>query len=195
MSMYKRVKKDTKWTIQKLGKFNIDSIKDEILTFNEEWLLDISRKNTGTTHMNTFMFRLFATDYTWMPGQPLITEYVNNFKTDGARKQASEIYKILEDYYSGKVVRCEIIKLKAQSEVYKHTDGGAMLHYSRRVHIPIITDKLATFTVMNNTLHMEEAGWYEINNQLPHSVLNASNIDRIHMIIDILPDDMLNYYG
>lgn len=193
--MYERVKKDTKWTIQKLGSFDIFHIKEEVKTFEEEWFLDVSRQNKGTTHMNTHMFRLFATDYEWIPGTPINTEYINNFKTDLAREQAYSIYRELESYYSGKVIRCEIIRLSKHSEVYKHTDGGALLHYSRRVHIPIITDKNVTFTVMDNTIHMEEGKWYEINNQLPHSVKNASDIDRVHMIVDILPDDMLHYKG
>lgn len=195
MSMYKRVKKDTKWTIQKLGSFDISAIKKEVSEFTDEWFLDISRQNKGATHMNTHMFRLFQTDYEWVPGTPVITEYINNFKNQDSREQAYTIYKELESYYSGKVIRCEIIKLKSHSDVYKHTDGGAILHYSRRVHIPLITHKDVTFTVMNNTLHMEEGIWYEINNQLPHSVSNGSDIDRVHMIIDILPDDMLNYSG
>lgn len=192
--MYKRVKKDTKWTIQKLGNFDISAIKKEVNKFDAEWFLDISRQNKGTTHINTHMFRLFATDYEWVPGTKIETEYVNNFKTQEAREQAYVIYKELESYYSGKVIRCEIIKLSKKSEVYKHTDGGALLHYSRRVHIPLITNKDVTFTVMDNTLHMEEGCWYEINNQLPHSVSNKSDIDRVHMIIDILPDDMLTYH-
>lgn len=193
--MYKRVKKDTKWTIQNLGKFNISEIKKEIESYTDEWLLDVSRQAIGTTHMHTQMYRLSATDYEWIPGTPLITEYVNSLKTKNANSQLFDIYNKLEYYYSGKVIRCEFIKLKANSEVYKHTDGGPLLHYSRRVHIPLITNNLSTFTVMNNTVHMEEGGWYEINNQLPHAVKNYGNSDRIHIIIDIMPDDMINYKG
>ena len=34
---------------------------------------------------------------------------------------------------------------------------------------------------------------YEINNQLPHSVKNPTEKDRVHIIIDIMPYDMINY--
>ena len=47
MSMYKRLKKDTKWSIIDLGKFKIDSIKSEVLQFSEEW-------NWFTTRQKTF---------------------------------------------------------------------------------------------------------------------------------------------
>ena len=95
------------------------------------------------------------------------------------------------NYYSGKVIRCEIIKMDPKSHIGKHTDGGPILHYSRRIHIPIITREEIKFTVMDNEVHMKEGGWYEINNQLPHSVDNPTETHRVHMIIDILPDDML----
>jgi hypothetical protein len=36
---------------------------------------------------------------------------------------------------------------------------------------------------------MLEGIGYEINNQLPHSVDNPSNEDRVHLIIDILPNE------
>lgn len=191
--MYKRVKKDTKWTINHLGVFEISNIKKEVELFEEEWFLDVSRQAIGTTHMNTQMFRLCSTDYEWVPGSPIITEYINKLKNKNSQDELFKIYKYLEDLYSGSIIRCEIIKLKKFSKVYKHTDGGALLHYSRRVHLPLVTNKDVTFTVMDNTIHMLEGNGYEINNQLPHAVDNNSNCDRIHMIIDILPDDMVNY--
>lgn len=191
--MYKRLKKDSKWSILKLGSFKTEAIKEEILAFNDEWLLDTSRQNFGYVHYATQMFRLCATDYDWIPGTPIETIYHNSFKTEGALKELADIYNQLEEYYCGKVIRCEAIKLSPNSEVLRHTDGGALLHYSRRIHIPIITDPSITFTVMDDTIHMEESGWYEINNQMPHGVNNPSDIERTHLIIDILPDDMLNY--
>ena len=191
--MYKRQKKDTKWTIQKIGNVDIFNIKKEISNFDLEWNLDTSRQNIGMTHRKTQMFRLFATEYTWVPGTNLITEHFNDLKNKESKKELENIYKFLELYYSGKVIRCEIIKLFANSEILKHTDGGALLHYSRRVHIPIFTEKNITFTVLDNTVHMEEGCVYEINNQLPHSVKNPTEKDRVHIIIDIMPYDMINY--
>jgi hypothetical protein len=191
--MYQRIKKDTKWSILELGKFKIDTIKEEISNFSEEWLLDTSRQNHGLIHRTTEMFRICATPYDWNPLDPIITTQYNSFKNEGSIKELKDIYKKLEEYYSGKIIRCEVIKLYAGTQVHKHIDGGALLNYSRRVHIPIITNDNVTFTVMNNTINMKEAGWYEINNQMPHAVNNPSTQDRVHIIIDILPNDMLNY--
>jgi hypothetical protein len=191
--MYKRLKKNTEWSILNLGEFNIESIKNEVSNFSEEWLLDNSRQKKGYTHADTEMFRICETDYEWVVGQPLITNQRNSLKTKLAQDELDLIHKTLEEYYSGKIIRSEFIKLKANSFIRKHVDGGAMLHYSRRVHIPIITNPLTTFTVMDNTIHMKEGLWYEINNQMPHAVVNATNFDRTHLIVDVMPDDMLYY--
>ena len=191
--MYKRIKKDTSWSIQELGKFNITAIKAEILDFSEEWLIDTSRQDNNYTHSQTEMFRLCETDYSWSPGNKIETVYVNDFKTKDARTELLDIYKELEYYYSGKIIRCEVIKMPAMHDIPKHVDGGALLNYSRRVHVPVITNKDVFFTVMDNTVNMKEGVWYEINNQMPHSVSNKSHSDRVHLIIDILPNDMVSY--
>jgi aspartyl/asparaginyl beta-hydroxylase (cupin superfamily) len=47
--------------------------------------------------------------------------------------------------------------------------------------------------VADNKIHMKKDQWYEINNQLPHEVDNPTEIERIHLIIDILPDEMLYF--
>jgi hypothetical protein len=191
--MYKRIKKDTSWSIQDLGAFNVSAIKAEVSKFSEEWLLDTSRQDNNYTHSKTQMFRICETDYGWVPGSNLETFNVNSFKSEEANNELLDIYKKLEYYYSGKIIRCEAIKMPAMHDIPKHVDGGALLNYSRRVHVPIITNKDVFFTVMDNTVNMKEGGWYEINNQMPHSVSNKSHMDRVHLIIDILPDDMINY--
>lgn len=191
--MYKRIKKDTKWTIMHLGIFKIDSIKKELMSYSDEWLIDTSRQKMGHVHSNTQMFRICETDYYWIPNTEINTVYSNSLKTEEANKELNDIFAELEEYYSGKVIRCEFIKMLPNSKVLRHTDGGPILHYSRRVHVPIITSPKITFTVMDNTINMKESEWYEINNQMPHEVDNPTDLERIHMIIDILPDEMLYF--
>lgn len=191
MSMYERVKKDSKWTILELGSFDISDIKAEIEQYSDEWFIDTSRQDNAVVHGQTNMYRICATDYDWVAGSPIETIQYNSLKTEKGIKQLQDIYNILQDYYNGKVVRCEFIKLPAHRQVLKHVDGKALLHYARRVHIPLITNDKVMFTVNNNTINMKEAVWYEINNQMPHAVDNPSDEDRIHLIIDTLPDQML----
>lgn len=192
--MYKRLKKDTKWSIIDLGKFKIDSIKSEVLQFSEEWNWFTTRQKTFYTHRDTQMFPICLSDETnWDPRNNVEVTQMNRFKNEESNFEIDAIFTKLKEYYSGEIIRCEVVKLPARTNIRTHVDGGPLLHYSRRVHIPIITNENVTFTVMRNTINMEEGTWYEINNQMTHAANNNSDLDRVHIIIDILPNDMLQY--
>jgi hypothetical protein len=192
--MYKRLKKDTKWSIIDLGKFKIDSIKSEVLQFSEEWNWFTTRQKTFYTHRDTQMFPICLSDETnWDPRNDVEVTQMNRFKKEESNFEIDSIFSKLKEYYSGEIIRCEVVKLPARTSIRTHVDGGPLLHYSRRVHIPIITNENVTFTVMSNTINMQEGTWYEINNQMTHAANNNSDLDRVHMIIDILPNDMLQY--
>lgn len=192
--MYERLKKDTKWSILKLGNFKTNFIKDEIIVFDKEWDLDISRQNKYFTHVNTKVFNIISSNFeNWHPGSKIEVVKHNQFKSIKANNQLNIIFDILEKYYCGIIISCEVVKLSKNSNVRVHVDGGALLHYARRIHVPIVTNKDITFIVMDNEIHMQESGWYEINNQMRHGANNPTDQDRIHLIIDIFPDNMINY--
>lgn len=184
--MQKEKKKNTQWSIDLLGECQVDKIKEEILSFSNEWFLDTSRQEIFKTHKDTQMFQLRYMDYEWQPGNTIDYKDVNSFNSIQAQEQVSQIFNKLESHFDGRVVRAEVIKMLANTEVKAHVDGGNMLYVSRRCHVPIITNKDVFFTVMNNTINMEEGKIYEINNGMPHAVKNSSNIDRVHLILDIL---------
>jgi hypothetical protein len=192
--MYERLKKDTNWSILKLGDFKTNFIKDEIINFNEEWYLDDSRQKKYYTHQNTQTFKFLSSNFeTWFPGSDIEVVKHNELKTNKAKEQLNSIFNILKEYYCGIIISCEAVKLLKNTNVRIHVDGGPLLHYARRIHVPIITNKNISFTVMDETIHMKESGWYEINNQMRHGANNPTNEDRIHLIIDVFPDNMINY--
>jgi aspartyl/asparaginyl beta-hydroxylase (cupin superfamily) len=71
--------------------------------------------------------------------------------------------------------------------VSEHTDKGDYLSTVRRFHIPIITNDLVSYTVNGERVHMKQGECWEINNLKSHSVLNESDTDRVHLLIDIFP--------
>jgi hypothetical protein len=184
--------KDTKFTIEKQFPVAIDLIKANVESFGSEWFLDTSRQENFVTHSQTNMYQIKYLDYAWMPGDPINITEINKMPSQEAEKQLQDIFAKIEKEYNGKVVRAEIIKMLKNTKIRKHVDKGEMLSVSRRCHIPIITNPNVFFTVFNNTVNMEEGYCYEINNCLPHAVENNSNLDRVHIIIDILPN---SYFG
>ena len=59
------------------------------------------------------------------------------------------------------------------------------------MHIPIITNDKVVFAVGGQEKYMQVGELWEINNELVHTVANHGDEDRIHLIIDWVP----NYTG
>lgn len=191
MSMSNLLKKDTKFTIAEIGSIETNFIKSEIDLFTEEWNQNTSRQDNNIVHVNTKMYPIRFFSYDWVRGQDIDVQEVNSFKTIEAIKQLNDIYLFLESYYSGRVVRAEIVKMMPHTQIVRHVDGGEMLTITRRCHIPITTADEVYFGVFGNSINMKVGSIYEINNLLPHEVQNNSDVERDHLILDILPFEML----
>jgi len=97
-----------------------------------------------------------------------------------ATKKISELTKS-----NCSVIRFIITNLPANTVVDEHRDKANSFKLYNRVHIPLITNDKVLFTVGEETINMPVGEMYEINNndQL-HGVVNSSNQDRLHIILD-----------
>ena len=101
-------------------------------------------------------------------------------------KEIVELENILKTFYgSGFLVRLIIDKMLANTTIPKHVDGGTVGY---RHHIPIITNTGVVFTVGGENKHMMQGEIWEINNQLPHAVVNYGE-DRVHLIADWITEN------
>lgn len=100
-----------------------------------------------------------------------------------------EIIKLFPGYVK---VRGEIATLLPGVELPLHTDIVWFHKYCRRIHIPIITNKDCYQQFENRTSHLEFAKIYEINNRIMHGAGNLGNSQRIHLILDLLSDNIYN---
>lgn len=187
--MKQLIDKKLNWGIVNHQTFNVSGIKDEVEQYYSEWLIDTSRQDQYITHENTFMYQLSELDYMWSMKEDVTCYKKNSFSTDKAISELSHIYKTLEYHVDGRVVRCEIINMNANSRVRDHKDRSDVLYLSRRFHIPLKTNAYCFFTVNTQTVNMLEGNLYEINNTKWHNVKNLSIENRIHLIIDVLPNE------
>ena len=182
------VLKNTSWQIhENNNQFSIDKMINDVLSFDKEWYLDESRQKGTATHKDTKMYQIRFFSYEWDIGDDEVPKQINSFNSKEANQEFSTMCAFLENFYEGKVVRAEVISMSPKSDISPHVDSGTMLNLARRVHIPLVTSEDVLFTVFNKTVNMKVGNWYEINNYLPHSVINKSNKERIHIILDILP--------
>jgi aspartyl/asparaginyl beta-hydroxylase (cupin superfamily) len=80
------------------------------------------------------------------------------------------------------------MKMPPGSAIPEHVDSGPALINCHRVHIPITTNDKVVFMVGGEKKYMQAGEFWEINNALEHSVENHGDKDRIHLIIDWMPN-------
>lgn len=171
------------------GFYDVRAIADHISSFGDEWSINTSRQDTFIEHRhtNTYFIHDYAPDWQWKQpykGSNVCTDPVLN-------DLVSPIIKDLEAKHNGKVGKAMLIKLKADTSIEPHVDGGLYLGVSRRNHIAIITNPDVDFMVGGEVKNMKVGECWEINNFREHAVNNRSSQDRIHLLVDILPYHVL----
>jgi hypothetical protein len=85
-------------------------------------------------------------------------------------------------------VRALFARLAGHGRIDAHTDGLFSLLKCHRIHIPVITNDQVVFTIGGEDKALAEGEMWEINNATLHAVDNHSDADRIHLIIDWVPN-------
>lgn len=168
-----------------LGVFDVSQIKDRIQSFKAEWELNKSRQERYKLfHGDSKNIFVTDIDATWDGfGYPLVKHTID----EKLNELTAPIVKKLETMLGGKVGKCVFINLPAGKKVMPHVDLGYYLNSVHRCHIPIQTHEDISFTLGGESIYMREGLGYEINNSRQHSVDNNSTVDRIHLMIDIMP--------
>lgn len=78
-----------------------------------------------------------------------------------------------------------IVNLLAGGEVFEHKDEGVYAEYYTRYHLVVHSLDGNVFTVNHENAIMREGELWSFNHRVPHSVLNFSTEDRIHIIFDV----------
>ena len=165
--------------------YDVEHIADYIKSFDAEWYYDTTRQETFKHHKHTTSYPI----YEMQMQKPFNVELKcqnSNFVT-----MIDSIFKDLELVYNGHVTKAIFINLPAGKKVDGHYDEGDYLGMVRRVHIPIITNPDVDFIINEETKNMKLGDCWEINNSRFHEVNNRSKEDRVHLLIDILPN---HYY-
>ena len=169
--------------------FDIKKIKKEIELIDAEWNLNKTRQ-TRSYNEHGQTKSLFITNFplSWDGnGYPLsYTSYNVNLVN-----LTKDIINVLENKFNGKVGRCLYIILPKGKSVGQHVDHGYYLSNVHRLHIPIITNNNVLFHLGTETTNLKEGKCYEINNKILHSVENLGDCDRIHLLVDIIPTELI----
>ncbi len=83
-----------------------------------------------------------------------------------------------------------LLKLNAGAIIKEHRD--AELHFEKgeiRIHIPVVTNDDVEFYLDKERIFLKEGECWYMNFNLPHSIINNSKVNRIHLVIDAVVNE------
>ena len=109
----------------------------------------------------------------WMDGAIHLTE---------ARKIIFELMATVKGERLGRVM---VNKLIPGGRVFPHADTPEHANYWDRYHVVLQSRPGCNFRCGDETVHMQTGQVWWFQNAIEHEVVNNSDLDRIHMIVDI----------
>jgi hypothetical protein len=121
----------------------------------------------------------------WRPGQePIIMLSTNSSPLALA---AEAFAQRLKSHFGGVIAKLFLAELPAGGEISPHRDLAEALTRSHRCHLPIVTNPDTDMMIGDEGFHLAPGIAYEFDNTRKHSVRNAGDTRRVHLICDILP--------
>jgi hypothetical protein len=182
-------KKEEDFNFRKHAQYDISKIKKHVETFTSEWIIDTKRQEISPIHKETNTYYVYRNNLMWNSGEEFVTKKISNDQV--LLDLLEPIIKDLETIHNGVRGNVLLIKLTAKENIPIHDDRGDYLMLSRRNHIPVITVGDVVFGVGSERVSMSAGECWEINNYRFHWVDNNSDIDRVHLLIDIMPKSEL----
>lgn len=167
-----------------IGNVDVSFVKEKLKEIDESlWLENTIRQEVFNVHKHTETIDLmWDMESLYSNSKGTIHPNFYKFNIDSLLETLKPTYQT--QYGDGDFIRVVLVKLKKNTMIYPHMDNGDSLSACKRTHIAIITNPKVTFTVGDETKYLKEGEIWEINNQNMHSVVNDSDEDRIHFIID-----------
>lgn len=169
--------------------------------FSEEKLLsdlEICKSYNFTSHFNK---NDYSGEWTSIALRSQNGEVDNIFALPQGEEKYKDTQLLQECHYFREIVdsfECEkesirLLNLKPGSVIKEHTDYN--LGYEDgifRIHIPITTNEKVHFFINSNEIKMLPSECWYGNFNLPHSVRNDGETERIHLVMDCLRNDWSN---
>lgn len=144
---------------------------------------------------------MFAQTYTIPLLGPAINPYDNILPDDieiVERRTELSIHPLimrevrkLEQYFNASAKTAALDGLPPGSQILRHFDQGRVpVEYAKahRCHLPLVTDWPVEFYIDDVGYHFPAGQFFEFDNSRYHEVRNNSNVFRIHLVIDLIPN-------
>jgi len=120
-----------------------------------------------------------------------ILPFIESFNQDTQLwKSISPFCDKLAQHFNGIVVRAFIANIPPGSSTTPHEDIGCILvPFVHRNHVALETREGVDFLIKDKHFKFEIGDVYEIDNMSIHDAINNGKFRRLHLIVDVLPQD------
>lgn len=151
-----------------------------------DWSQDTTRQTSHPNHQDTLTFPIVKSKFS----AEAEIEFYN---------KASPLFELvmlevnkLELLFNAKVRTAVLAGVIPFGIIPTHRDESPLFHLAHRCHLPLVTTKDAKFIIDGIENNFEQGVWVEIDNRRPHSVINNSPDIRVHLLVDLIPNDTNN---
>ena len=169
-----------------LGPVDCRALTARVLAADESaWQSDNRRQNDYEVHAQTQSIVLV-----FFTGWPK----VEVFHAAGWPQFADVTLPVMTDIIArhyppgGLVLRAMLARLPPGCRIDPHVDRHASFSVAHRIHVPLVTNPAVEFTVGLERIAPIAHHAFELNNGLPHGVVNHGDSPRIHLIFDYSPN-------
>lgn len=118
----------------------------------------------------------------------------NTFQDTPLLAQCAYMKEVL-DFFKMEKTAVRLMKLDAGAIIKPHFDADLNFEEGEvRIHIPITTNGKVKFMLQDELIPMEQGSCWYMNLSLQHSVVNESDINRVHLVIDGIVNEWLTDY-
>lgn len=119
-----------------------------------------------------------------------ISPQVNAEYKDTAILQDAPYLQQVLSVFQCPLLAVRLLKLEAGAIIKEHKDADLAFEKGEiRIHIPVQTNNEVEFYLDKERMQLQEGECWYMNFNLPHSISNKSNTDRIHLVIDAEVND------
>lgn len=148
-----------------------------------DWTKDTTRQRTHPNHQDTLTFPIIKSAFT-------LDAEIEHFNRDTAiyLLVMQEVNK-LEFFFNAKVRTAVLAGVIPDGVIPTHKDESILFHKAHRCHLPLVTSAKASFIIDDISYNFEQGTWFEIDNRRQHSVINNCDFIRVHLLVDLIPND------
>jgi len=169
-----------------LGYVDCQALTDRVLAADESlWHADNRRQDDYEVHVETQSIILV-----FFTGWPTVQVAHASGWDVFADVAMPVMQRIVADHYEprGMILRAMLARLPPKCRIDRHVDKHPSFAIAHRVHVPLITNAQVEFLVGEEHIPPLANHAFELNNVMPHSVVNNGVSARVHFIFDYAPD-------